>query len=526
MVKWKNQTIKDGSIGQVELDGILRTGKIRFKDVSPFDHPGALTDIIFYFDNISHPNETWWLARFNVQNEIVNHDSVLNTLTILKSKTPVVKAKKIRRSQLKFSTDKETAIKQAIESMKTGSYKATAIKVELEAELSRDEDEHDHDYCEDFLLEHVSKDTKKHTIFYKFYYDGSVDSEFTVTVDINHPECIIEYINAFNALAEEIGNGADTSGAGMHIAILNSENGNYPGGNSLNAECNNNFRTAVTPLLPALFFLGSCDYRSRELGYRMPRVSRDKYSAVHAEGCYEFRVFETCYNYPDRFYDYLVTIANCLQFYSPEQVLPSFTGTIGTLGMPDDGDGVGRFYFTYEHVKALEKGLEIIKPSYKSIDTLKKERNLKIDSAKLKTIDQSLELSWRNEYSEYRKNQKDKREKFLNELKESYEEDLTHTIDKYESYIFELTHHQNMSSVGVLNWFSNNFDQSYIPIVKFLLDNDTEVAKTCYRELYPFEQYKQDRLRNAPKPPERGVRQYIKNKKAYHLTRGLITVTI
>jgi hypothetical protein len=520
--------LRDGARASIDIDDLgVAKGTIRFNPINnPFAEDGV--DVILQLDDDTGGSSSWWLLRIDSRGDIIDREASIETLVLLDDKTPkaVVKPKKIRCSQLKFSTNRDIAIKQAIDSMKKGSYKATAIKVELEADLSRDDDDYDCGTCAEFICEQVSRKTRKHTIFSKFYYDGSVDSEFTVTVDINHPECIIDYINAFNALTEEIGNGADTSGAGMHIAILNSKDGNYPQGNELKTDCNQNFKAAVTPLLPALFFMGSCDYNSRDLGYRAPRVARDKYSAVHANGCYEFRVFETCYKYPDRFYDYLVTIAKCLQFYSPKKVLPSFTGTIGTLGMPSDGDGLGRFYFTYEHVKALDKGLAIIKPSYKSIATLKKERGLKFDVPKLKAIEKSLELTWRNEYKSYKEQQMAARAKFLQESRSAYQTEITNVMIRFNKYISDLNERDALENEQILNWFNDNFGPKHVAIAQHLLDGDLSTAKDLYKLIFTFEEFKRDRAKNAPKPPERGVRLYIKRKKQAHLTRGMTTLTV
>ncbi|HET7630656.1 MAG TPA: hypothetical protein VFK03_04770, partial [Candidatus Saccharimonadales bacterium] len=264
------------------------------------------------------------------------------------------------------------------------------------------DDEWDIENCEDFMRHQVSPEAAEALTYACFYRDGSVDSEFTFTLPLDKAEYAIEFIKAFKALANAIGNGLDTDGAGMHIAILNSEDGNYPNGNELDEDKFDNFRTAMQPLLPALYFLASADPKSRSLSYRGPQVSLNgKYSAIYGVRghCLEFRVFETCYDKPEAFYDYLIVIANCLEFYKDE---PTDTRlNIGRLGIKD-GSGLSRFYYTEKHLDALHKGLKWLKPEYKTIKQLNQERGLVTTKAHLRQQQKRVEEKWREEYASFK----------------------------------------------------------------------------------------------------------------------------
>lgn len=432
------------------------------------------------------------------------------------------KVKKVTTSQLRFSKDKETAIKQAILSMKKGAYKATAIKVELEAQLDRDD--YSDFWCEDYILNHVPTKTRDKTIFCKFYNDGSVDSECTVTVPIDHPEYILDYIDAFKKLVNRIGNDCNTEGAGMHICILNSRRGNYPTGNNLKAEYHQNFYKAVYPLLPALYFLGSCDYISRSLEYRLPKISTSKYSAIHCGlDCYEFRVFETCYNYPERFYDYLIVVANCLQFYSKDRVVPAFKGKIGDLGFPSDGEGVGRFYFSYDHIKALELGLNILKPSYKSIETLKKERAFHLNARSLKAEEKTLEQKWRGEWADYRADKLLQRKKYFIDLRKNYPYDCL-------SYVKSFVHNHipsGFSEPEILEVLKNYPVHPILkrPIMQFAKTYDESFILELIKNTISYKTF--SKIFSKPPPlPERSVNKYLKTKKRNYLVKNMNYVEV
>lgn len=306
----------------------------------------------------------------------------------------------------------EDSVAKAIQTIKESDYKGLYIKVELEAQMNRDWDEDD---CEQWIEDHVSDEAKKALVYGRFYDDGSVDSEFTFTVPIDNPYVVIEYINAFKELSHEAGNGLQVDGAGMHIAILNSKDGNYSNrqnsddGNKLSPKRTANFAASMTSLLPALYFLGTSDARSRGLGFREPVVcknnySRGKYQAIsHMSQVFEYRVFDTCYDKPEAFLDYLCVIAKSLQFYKLTKVTMPFFGKIGQLVFPDEGYHLSRFYQSIKHLEALNLGLAILKPDHKSIEQLKKERSFDIDDKKLAEADKKLTLKWQAEYDNAKK---------------------------------------------------------------------------------------------------------------------------
>lgn len=295
---------------------------------------------------------------------------------------------------------RDESVRKAIIFMKRCAYKATAIKVELEGELNRHySDTWTNAACSRWLKQHVSKEAKDALIYSKFYNDGSVDSEFTFTVPIDKAPLVVEYIKAFKLLAAKIGNGLEVEGAGMHIAILNSPDGNYPGGNNLDLLRATNFKKTMTHFLPALYFLGSADHRSRELRYRRPLIDlTSKYAAISGEKhVFEYRLFETCYDRPEAILDFICVIAATLKFYNIRPINFKFFNTIGEIGFKE-GWGLERFFFTQKHIDALEAGVKILKPTYKTFEQLKKERNFKVDKETLSKKDKKEEAKWIFEY--------------------------------------------------------------------------------------------------------------------------------
>lgn len=257
--------------------------------------------------------------------------------------------------------------------------------------------------CHRFILKHVPQAAADALIYAKFYNDGSVDSEYTFTLPLDKAHMAVHFIEAFNELAKAVNKkGPNTEGAGMHIAILNSRNGDYPRGNSFNDAKAHHFVNAMTPLLPALYFLASATHKSRGLRYRPPQIDLySKYAAISGEnGCFEYRIFETCYERPLAFIDFVIVIAKSLQFFKSTATATS--GNIGTLRLKD-GTGIDRFFFSEKHMDALENGLKWLKPDYKTIAELGKERNFSVGkdamrANELKRVDQ-----WKEEFIEVKK---------------------------------------------------------------------------------------------------------------------------
>jgi hypothetical protein len=296
-----------------------------------------------------------------------------------------------------------------------GNYRTDCSECEGEGQLGEGEsDWSDPLTCQEFLMKNVPESARKAVKFIKFYRDGSVDSECTLTVPIKKAYVLVHFIEAWNKLGEAIGNGMDIANAGMHISILNDSRCYYQPGadsNSLNALYVNNFAKAMTPLLPALYFLASPSQQSRGLGFRTPRIHSSKggvYPAICTHGCttLEYRVFETCYDKPLMLVDFLIVIAKTLQFYKPEPTVTSLN--IGELGFKE-GNGLNRLYFTSKHLTALEKGLKWLKPDYKTIDQLKAERSFDVDTAKLKAEEKQRRDEWTAKFAEIKKARKARR---------------------------------------------------------------------------------------------------------------------
>lgn len=268
----------------------------------------------------------------------------------------------------------------------------------------------DESTCEEFMKSCVPSEVLGRLVYGSFYEDGSVDSEFTFTVKVEDVEDVIHWIEAFKALAEECSDssGIDVSGAGMHIAVLPTEsNGVYPVRNYAMPRAKvRNFTSEITKLMPALFFLASADHHSRDLGYRRPRVGEDKYNAVSTQDdtCYEFRVFETCYDKPEAFFDYVQTIANCLKFHADPTLKVKALGK--QFGF-NDGDIVARFFETPEQLRILNATVKHIKPTDKTLKKLKQERGIHYTMKSLTIKEKKERARLHADYLEYARKQRE-----------------------------------------------------------------------------------------------------------------------
>lgn len=232
--------------------------------------------------------------------------------------------------------------------------------------------------CGRFINNYVSTEARQRLIYGRFYNDGSVDSEYTYTMAIENVEYMLEYMNAFKALAKAINNRFDTSGAGMHISLLLEDtDGDYPSHIELDDDGIDNFTNQVTKLLPALFFLASANYQSRSLGFRMPQISdEEKYSAIytHENTCLEYRVFETCYDKPETLYDFVEVIANTVKYYADPSLEAKSLGKEFTFR--GKGRHIARFYNTPDQLRVLNAQIKELKPKDKTIKALKAERSV------------------------------------------------------------------------------------------------------------------------------------------------------
>lgn len=251
-----------------------------------------------------------------------------------------------------------------------------------------------HDYIMEYLVRHDLAETTDDgvtlghtgiTSYYRplsplkyveFYEDGSVDSEITFTVEIDRVDVCMTMFDALESLADEIGNGIETNGAGMHITLLTS--GRYPVRGCLPEANIQNFRGQVQKLLPALFVAAMATESTREYRFRMPQVSRsDKYSAIYTHGdtCLEYRLFETCYERPEALYEFLGTIAKTLEYYiNPDKLVHSIGETYEF-----HGDGC-KLANTPEQVKVLKRQMKFVRPQGYSIKQITDVRGIELSA--------------------------------------------------------------------------------------------------------------------------------------------------
>lgn len=247
-------------------------------------------------------------------------------------------------------------------------------------------------YCQQWLLKQMhpmglslrKRDgtyvPKKPLIFGMFYNDQSVDSEFTFTLSIKNEQAIFmlpRIVALWKKLGEAIGNGLSIQNAGMHTAFIGDKDCVYPGENPADwRDCMANMDRSMRLLMPALYFLGSDNKLSRGMRFRVPRTSTEKYSAIHyIRNCLEFRVFEPCYDNPERVLDNIVVMRNCLRFWSHTYRTPSLTKIASQINFGNDsGANLDRLYTTARHIDLLNAGILKLKPKYKTITELKQER--------------------------------------------------------------------------------------------------------------------------------------------------------
>lgn len=257
--------------------------------------------------------------------------------------------------------------------------------------------------CEEFMKDHVPGAVLDRLTYGRFYEDGSVDSEFTFTIPIEAIEDVPVWIEAFKALSVECGGRLDVGGAGLHIAVLpNGSGGRYPCGGHLDRAGIANFKSEMTKLLPALFFVASCGHQSRDLGYRHATIGEDKYHAISTgdDRWLEYRVFETCYDKPEAFYDYVKVIANSLKFYADSSLKVKALGK--KFGF-NDGDTLARFYNTPEQLRILNATIKHLKPRDKTYKKLKEERGVRYTISSLTKRERIKMDELRQEYREYRR---------------------------------------------------------------------------------------------------------------------------
>jgi len=316
--------------------------------------------------------------------------------------------------------DRDTAVIKAVNMMKSCDFKATAIKVELEANLHRDWDE---DQCYDYMMENLELLGLTDGFnwcgalkYAQFYNDGSVDSEFTFTLSLKDPKTVFllpRIIEVWNDLCNECGDGNSqmVAGAGMHMALMNDPKCYYPGRISeADSKRFVNFKKSMTLMLPALYFLATHNHISRRLSCRMPIIKTsnaehgsDKHNAItYKGGALEFRVFDTCYDQPMAILDNIVVMANSMKYWTNRYKDPGLSKIADHIRFGHDGSReLERFYCTVAQIDLLNAGLELLKPSYKTITQLKAERNFTVDRHKIANAEREIVETARLEYGEY-----------------------------------------------------------------------------------------------------------------------------
>lgn len=263
------------------------------------------------------------------------------------------------------------------------------------------------DFCQEFIYSQLSQEARSSITFSEFYNDGSVDSEYTFTINIEAAHTLPEFINAFKRLSELTGQ-LDTERAGMHISVMT--NGEMAGRPMLDDSKLSNFKRQMVKLMPALFFLASPDHKSRELDFRYPRVDDDKYSAIKIGTDHlEYRVFETCYQRPEAIFDNIAVIAKTLKYYGTPTLKTEF---FKEYDFDRNKNYVGRFFETPEKRQILDKTLALLKPEYRSIESLKKERGIVSNKRK----DARTATRQQIKYQEYCESQERRRQRELRDV--------------------------------------------------------------------------------------------------------------
>lgn len=323
-------------------------------------------------------------------------------------------------------------------------------------------------------------------VYAKFYNDGSVDSELTFTIDLTDEALLAlpHFLKAFTHLADVIGNGMETKGAGMHMAFLFNEENSYPryGESDLSLTKRQNFKRSMTQLLPALFFIGAMNDTTRPMGYRKPKISTgneydsDKYSAISCRlGAIEYRVFDTCYDDPDQILDNFVVMSKSLRFLSNIYISPNIDKLHRTILFgTDDGNSLERLYRHTTHLDVLNAGLKHLKPSYITITELKRQRKFTTNKRKLANQEKELIDQADNEYKEYNERfqwKKRIQRRYIqtqimerttettpiDELRAMNEESLYQTIDGRVAQ--ELTYWETRMGVDETNWKKSRIEK-------------------------------------------------------------------
>lgn len=244
----------------------------------------------------------------------------------------------------------------------------------------------------------------------EFYTDGSVDSEFTFTLDLNESRSILllpKFLDIFKEFAKEAGNSFDVGGAGMHMALINSEDCSYPTRENVTSTDMArfaNFQRSLNLLMPAMFFLASHNEKSRGLNYRNPCVGNSTHRTAidYRGGALEFRLFDTCYDNPEAILDNVVVMGNVMKYWN-DRFKPIALEKITRrylFGVENSQD-LERHYITEEHFDLLNAGLRLIKPAYYTIGEVKQQRKFTKTKSFAKNAEKRRLKEAEIEYKEY-----------------------------------------------------------------------------------------------------------------------------
>ena len=223
----------------------------------------------------------------------------------------------------------------------------------------------------------LPKSVKNSLVYSKMYHDGSVDTEYTFTLPIDKSHYVIDMIEGWNEMVEAIGAEQDVYGAGMHISLLTERE--YPSGNTLPSAKISNFKEQLIKLLPSMFLLASSGKQSRSLQYRFPRIaSNTKYSAVftHRDTCIEYRLFETCYERPEAFIEFVGMIDRTLDYYRDETLKVS--SMMKKYILPESSSETSRLVQNTSQVQIIKQQLKLVKPMGYTIKELMEPRGVNL----------------------------------------------------------------------------------------------------------------------------------------------------
>lgn len=167
------------------------------------------------------------------------------------------------------------------------------------------------------MITHLQENRIK-TDWIEAYNDGTVHIEVTLTVELQYIPQLPLIINLFKMSCEQAHSSINDNNAGLHITLLTS--GNYPTRDRLPELEVKNFKQAMGRLMPILYlFAGYGNGYTRDYGYRRPGINGgEKHSAIFTNGdtSIEYRIFDPCFDQPERILHFVKIIARTLKFYS------------------------------------------------------------------------------------------------------------------------------------------------------------------------------------------------------------------